>query len=164
MRTPRKTAKIAPRRARGVSSPAASDVGAKQKDLLEESLAYAIRRAQVRCDEVLLRYLDPGVSPARLAALSTVGANPGISQRELSELLSIAAPSVVKVLDDLEKMSLLRRDKINGRLHALKLTKKGVEDLQRYRLSVNVFEAEIAVRLTAAQRAQLLSLLRDVAR
>jgi DNA-binding MarR family transcriptional regulator len=143
----------------------AAGVGADdlQQDLLADSLAYSIKRAQVRCDEALRRYLDPGVSPGRFGALSTIGVNPGISQTELGSLLSIAGPSVVKVVDDLEGMGLLRRDRINGRLHALRLTKKGATDLRRYSIVVAQFESEIAAALTAAERRQLLDLLKKVA-
>jgi DNA-binding MarR family transcriptional regulator len=142
---------------------AADGVDDFHQDLLADSLAYSIKRAQVRCDEALRRYLDPGVSPARFGALSTIGANPGISQTELGSLLNIAAPSVVRVVDDLEGMGLLRRDRINGRLHSLQLTKKGASDLRRYSILVAQFESEIAAALTAAERRQLLDLLKKVA-
>jgi hypothetical protein len=52
--------------------------------------------------EALMRYFDAGISPASPGALSTLGANPGISQASLGSLLNIAAPRVVKVVDDLE--------------------------------------------------------------
>jgi DNA-binding MarR family transcriptional regulator len=136
----------------------------RYEDLLAGSLAYAIKRTQVRCDEALARYLDPGVSPARLAALSTVGANPGISQAALGGLLNIAGPSVVKVVDDLERMGLLRRESSSDRrVYALQLTDKGAADLKRYQASIHTFEKRISAGLTAHERTQLLTLLAKVA-
>lgn len=136
----------------------------KQKDLLGGSLAYAIKRTQVRCDEALSRYLDEGISPARFAALSTVGANPGISQATLGGFLNIAGPSVVKVVDELERLGLLTREKTSDRrVYALMLTERGISDLKRFNSSVQTFEKKIAALLTQQERAQLLALLAKVA-
>lgn len=135
-----------------------------QNDLLRDSLAYAIKRTQVRCDESLARHLDSGLSPARFAALSTVGSNPGISQATLGSLLNIAGPSVVKVVDDLERMELLRRETSSDRrVYALQLTERGTRDLKRYQRSIREFEVKIASHLSAQEREQLLLLLSKVA-
>jgi DNA-binding MarR family transcriptional regulator len=148
----------------GVSAPLRADRANRQEDLLGDSLAYAIKRTQVRCDEALARYLDPGLSPARFAALSTVGANPGISQAALSGLLNIAGPSVVKVVDDLERMGLMRRETSSDRrVYALKLTDKGTDDLKRYQGSIRTYEKKIAALLTPQERTQLFALLAKVA-
>lgn len=134
-----------------------------EQNLLDDSLAYFIRRAQVRCDTELMRYLEPGISPARLAALATIGANPGISQSALGALLNIASPSVVKVVDDLEKRELLERGPSRDRrVYAVSLTEKGVAELRRYNEAVERFEEKIASDLTKAERLQLISLLKRV--
>lgn len=133
-------------------------------DLLRDSLAYAIKRTQVRCDEALSRYLDPGLSPARFAALCAVGANPGISQAALSGLLNIAGPSVVKVVDELERMDLVKRTPSSDRrVYALQLTERGGSDLKRYHASNQAFEKKITATMTAQERTQLLGLLAKVA-
>jgi DNA-binding MarR family transcriptional regulator len=93
-----------------------------------------------------------------------VGANPGISQAALSGLLNIAGPSVVKVVDDLERMGLIRRDTSSDRrVYALKLTDKGISDLKRYQVSVRTFEKKIASLLTPQERSHLFTLLAKVA-
>ena len=136
----------------------------KPNNLLNDSLAYVIKRAQVRCDEALVSYLDRGLTPARFAALSTVGANPGISQTALGGLLNIAGASVVKVVDELERTGLLRRESSSDRrVYALQLTEKGAADLARYQASVQAFEKQIASRLTREERSQLIALLSKVA-
>lgn len=145
------------------ASPTA-EVENKKWSQLGDSLAYAIKRAQVRCDEALTKYLDPGISPARYAALATVGANPGISQAALGSLLNIAGPSVVKVVDELERMGVVKRENSSDRrVYALMLTERGAADLKRYQSSVQLFEKKIAVQLTKPERAQLLALLSKVA-
>lgn len=143
-------------------------VGAGQlinpNNLLNDSLAYVVKRTQVRCDEALGRYLDRGISPARFAALSMVGANPGISQTALGGLLNIAGASVVKVVDELERVGLIRRESSSDRrVYALQLTEKGIADLKRYEASIQKFEIQIASQLTREERAQLIMLLSKVA-
>lgn len=138
--------------------------GKPHDDLLSHSLAYTIKRAQVRCDEALIRHLNTGLSPARFAALCAVGANPGISQAALGALLGIAGPSVVKVVDELEKLGLVKRaSSTDRRVYALQLTAQGEEDLERYEHSIQTLEKMIAVNLTAEERNQLLLLLSKVA-
>lgn len=137
-----------------------------EPNLLEDSLAYFIRRAQVRCDTELARFLEPGISPARLAALATIGANPGISQSALGSLLNIASPSVVKVVDDLENRGLLERGpgpSRDRRVYAVRLTDEGAAELRRYNESVKRFEDKIASDLTRTERQHLIALLNRVA-
>lgn len=146
------------------SATSSAELENKKSNLLGDSLAYAIKRAQVRCDEALAKYLDPGISPARFAALSTVGANPGISQAALGSLLNIAGPSVVKVVDELERLGLVKRENSSDRrVYALMLTERGTADLKRYQSSVQMFEKRIAAQLTKQERTQLLALLSKVA-
>ena len=136
----------------------------KEKDFLVNSVGYALRRAQVRSDEALVRYLTPPMSPARLSTLSIVGSNPGISQSALASILNIAGPSVVKVIDDLEKMGVLSRERTaDRRSYALHLTPHGLDEHKRHGEVVRAFEREIAAGLTAAERNQLLSLLAKIA-
>lgn len=136
----------------------------KQSPLLDGSLAYAIKRAQVRCDEALTRFVNPAISPARFSALLTIGANPGISQVALGGLLNIAGPSVVKVVDDLERRDLVRRaPTTDRRVYALQLSETGSVDLKRYQAAFAACEKNLAARLTSAERVQLLQLLARVA-
>lgn len=155
----------ASRAERGSSAAVIPEDGPRRHDdLLQHSLAYTIKRAQVRCDEALTRHLDVGLSPARFAALCAVGANPGISQAALGGLLGIAGPSVVKVVDELEKLDLVKRaSSTDRRVYALQLTERGEVDLERYERSIQIFEKMISADLTAQERNQLLKLLAKVA-
>lgn len=111
-----------------------------------------------------MHYLNPGLSPARLAALSTIDSNPGLSQATLGALLNIAGPSVVKVVDELERLGLVSREAGNDRrVYALHLTDSGVADVRRYQRAIQNFEKEIASGLTADERTTLIALLGKVA-
>lgn len=145
-------------------APSHEAVVEKEPNFLEESLGYAIRRAQVRCDALLVHHLDSEISPARLSALCCVGANPGISQIELGSLLNIAGPSIVKVVDDLEKRQFVQRvQSTDRRVYALHLTKTGRASLRRYATAVKRFETAIANSLSHKERDQFLLLLEKVA-
>lgn len=154
------TPRAAPKR-RNAAQPEARKA---HQDLLRDSLAYAIKRAQVRCDEALVAHLGTGLSPARFAALCAVGSAPGMSQAALGALLGINGPSVVKVVDELERMGLVKRMPTSDRrAYALELTAQGDADLLRYEASTQAFEKRIAGKLTASERALLQGLLARVA-
>lgn len=133
--------------------------------MLEDSLGYAVKRAQVRCEEALIAVLPPDLSPTRMTALSTIEANPGITQSALGVALHIAPPSVVKVVDILERLGLIERQAspVDRRMYALVLTAAGRAELQRCHEIVANSELQIASRLTKAERAMLIELLSRVA-
>lgn len=133
--------------------------------ILENSLGYAVKRAQVRCEESLIAVLPPDLSPTRMTALATIEANPGITQSALGVALHIAPPSVVKVVDILERLGLVQRQASSAdrRVYALVLTDAGRAELQRCQAIVASSELQIASKLTKAERAMLIELLCRVA-
>lgn len=133
--------------------------------MLEDSLGYAVKRAQVRCEEALIAVLPPDLSPTRMTALAVIEANPGITQSALGVALHIASPSVVKVVDVLERLGLVERraSPADRRVYALVLTDAGREELLRCRAIVANSELDIASKLTKAERAMLIELLSRVA-
>ena len=107
--------------------------GPAELDLRQDSLGYAIKRAQVRTYEVLFATLGPdAISPARMTALSIIGAQPGINQSALAEQLRVTRPSMVKVIDSLEGLGLVERRAIPGdrRSYSLALTEQGRRELR----------------------------------
>lgn len=133
--------------------------------MLEDSLGYAVKRAQVRCEEALVAVLPPDLSPTRMTALATIEASPGITQSALGLALHIAPPSVVKVVDMLERLGLVQRRESSSdrRMYALVLTDAGRAQLQRCNAVVADCEEQIASKLTKAERALLIELLSRVA-
>lgn len=133
--------------------------------MLEDSLGYAVKRAQVRCEEALVAVLPADLSPTRMTGLATIEANPGITQSALGNALHIAAPSVVKVVDVLEGLGFVERraSPLDRRVYALFLTTAGRDVLRECERIVAASEEDIASRLTKAERALLIELLSRVA-
>lgn len=135
-------------------------------DLRENSLGYTIKRAQVRAYEMLFAILGPdAISPARMTALSIIGAQPGTTQSALAEQLQITRASIVKVIDTLESLHLVERQATPGdrRSHSLVLTKSGHDELRTLHEKTRRYEAAIAANLTPTERHQLMALLDKVA-
>lgn len=135
-------------------------------DLLEDSLGYAIKCAQIRTYETLFQMLGPNaISPARLTALSIISTRSGINQSELAEALRITRASVVKVIDTLESLGFVQRQPMAGdrRSYALVVTELGKNELLGMRQRLTAYEQAIAAQLTAAERRQLMALLAKVA-
>lgn len=138
----------------------------KEFDMLDDSLGYIIKRAQVRTYEVLFGLLgEDSITPGRMTALCFVAKQPGISQSELAEMLSITRAAVVKVVDTLETRGFVQRQSIvgNRRTYALAVTPAGYEELRRLTMLTRVYEDKISARLSVAERKQLMSLLQRVA-
>ncbi len=138
----------------------------KEFDLLHDSLGYVVKRAQVRTYEVLFGLLGPdSITPGRMTALCLVAKQPGISQSELAEMLSITRAAVVKVVDTLETRGFVQRQSIPGnrRTYALAVTPEGYEELRRLTRLTRLYESRIADKLSPDERRQLMSLLQRVA-
>jgi DNA-binding MarR family transcriptional regulator len=106
-----------------------------------------------------------GFHPRHFGMLSHLGASEGQSQQALSIALGIHRSAVVALVDDLEQRGLAERrpDASDRRAYALYLTPRGravLTDLERL---AHEHEAELLTALNAAERSQLISLLRRVA-
>ncbi len=149
--SPRRRPKSAP----ASESPAAVAGLAKEYDLLDDSLGYLIKRTQVRTYEVLFGLLgSESITPGRMTALCLVAKQPGISQSELADMLSITRAAVVKVVDTLETRGFVQRQSIPGnrRTYALAVTPEGYEELRRLTRLTREYESRIAAQLSAEER------------
>lgn len=134
--------------------------------LLGDSLGFSIKRAQVRAYDAYFRTVGAaGLTPARLSALTLIGEGASISQIDLATRLKVSGPNMVKVIDTLEEQGLVARqaDANDRRRYALALTDEGKIRLAQIRDLVQVYEAQIASRLSAHERKQLMRLLEKVA-
>lgn len=150
---------------RAPSGACAEETLGKEFDVIDDSLGYLIKRAQVRTYEVLFDVMGDSIAPGRMTALCIVAKRPGISQSDLAELLSITRAAVVKVVDTLESKHFVRRQSIPGnrRTYALVVTPEGYEELRRLTVLTREYEARIAAKLSAEEREQLMALLTRVA-
>jgi DNA-binding MarR family transcriptional regulator len=134
-------------------------------DFQTNSLGYLLRCAQLRAYELFFVMLSAQqLSPARLTALSMIALEHGIDQATLARRLRVQGPSVVKVVDALEHAGLIARESRanDRRRYALRLTDAGRAKLDALRLAMPSYEEELTRPLTAAERAQLLTLLRKI--
>jgi DNA-binding MarR family transcriptional regulator len=103
-----------------------------------------------------------GLTPALFALLNVVGAREGAIQQELGEALGIDRSTMVSLIDQLEGAGLARRrpSATDRRAREIAITPKGRRLLQRARGLIAQVEEEVLAGLTAAERRDLLALLR----
>jgi DNA-binding MarR family transcriptional regulator len=135
-------------------------------DVLDDLLGYALRRAQVA---MFLAFheatRDLGITPPRFTALLVVGANPGISQSTLGNVLGIARSGAMALTDWFESRGLVarRRKPDDGRAWGLHLTVRGEGIVRRMKRKVVELDRRRAAVLSAPERRELLRLLNKLA-
>jgi DNA-binding MarR family transcriptional regulator len=102
------------------------------------------------------------LTPALFAVLNVVAAREGAIQQELGEALGIDRSTMVSLIDQLEGAGLARRrpSATDRRAREIAITPKGRRLLQRARGLLAQVEDEVLAGLTAAERHELLALLR----
>jgi DNA-binding MarR family transcriptional regulator len=103
-----------------------------------------------------------GLTPALFAVLNVLGAREGTIQQQLSSDMGIDPSAMVKLINELEEAGLAdrRRRPNDRRAWEVTITPKGRRTLQRARRLAAQVEDEVLGGLTAADRRQLLTLLR----
>jgi len=136
-------------------------------DVLDELLGYALRRAQVG---MFLAFhaatRDQDITPPRFTALVIVGANPGIGQSALGQVLGIARSGAMMLADWMEERGLVerRRRPNDGRAWGVHLTARGEKLVAAMKRRVIAEDRKSAGVLDARERKQLLRLLNKLAR
>lgn len=135
-------------------------------DVLDDLLGYAIRRAQVA---MFLAFHEATrglqITPPRFTALVIVGANPGISQTTLGNVLGIARSGAMALTNWFEGRGLMQRRRKPGddRAWGLRLTRRGELLVARMKQSVSVLDARRTAVLSRQERKELLRLLNKLA-
>lgn len=135
-------------------------------DVLDELLGYALRRAQVGmflAFHAATRGRD--ITPPRFTALVMVGANPGIGQSTLGQVLGIARSGAMMLTDWMEGRGLVerRRRPGDGRAWGVHLTARGEKLLAAMKRSVIAQDRKRAAVLEPRERRELLRLLEKLA-
>jgi DNA-binding MarR family transcriptional regulator len=101
------------------------------------------------------------LKPHHAGLLRMLGANPGLSQQELSDLFGVFPSRLVVLLDQLERQRLIeRRDNPSDRRgHRLLLTKAGRQALASIGRLTRGLESDLCASLSYAQRKTLTRLL-----
>jgi DNA-binding MarR family transcriptional regulator len=104
-----------------------------------------------------------GLTPALFAILNVLGAREGTIQQQLSSDMGIDPSAMVKLINELEDAGLAdrRRRPNDRRAWEVTITPKGRRALQRARRLASQVEDEVLGGLTATDRRQLLTLLRQ---
>ena len=136
-------------------------------DVLDELLGYALRRAQVGmflAFHAATRGQD--ITPPRFTALVIVGANPGIGQSALGQVLGIARSGAMMLADWMEERGLVerRRRPNDGRAWGVHLTARGEKLVAAMKRRVIAEDRKRAGVLDARERRELLRLLNKLAR
>jgi len=131
-------------------------------DVLDELLGYSLRRAQVAMF-VAFHEATRGmnITPPRFTALVIIGANPGISQSVLGNVLGIARSGAMLVTDWFEARGLVERRHLpsDGRAWGLHLTRKGEQLVERMKRRVVDLDFRKTKSLGKSERRELLRLL-----
>jgi DNA-binding MarR family transcriptional regulator len=103
-----------------------------------------------------------GLTPALFGVLNLLGAREGVIQQEIGSAMGIDPSTMVALIDELEKAELAKRrpHPRDRRAREVLITPKGRRTLERGRGVAAQVEDEVLGGLTAAERRQLLSLLR----
>jgi MarR family transcriptional regulator, lower aerobic nicotinate degradation pathway regulator len=103
-----------------------------------------------------------GLTPARFGLLNLLGSLEGANQQELGSAMGVDPSTMVSLIDELEAAGLAKRQPHprDRRARAVVLTAKGRRLRERGRRMASQVEDEVLGGLTAAQRRELLKLLR----
>ena len=131
--------------------------------LLSSLLGYRLRVAQQAVFRDFTRAI-PEASPGRAGILLLVDANPGVTQSRLAQAVGLDRSTMVGVLHTLEAGKLVeRRRGEDRRTNGLWLTRGGDLLAASLKQRIRAHERRVAARLTATERAQLLTLLEKLA-
>jgi DNA-binding MarR family transcriptional regulator len=129
---------------------------------IEESLGYLLNRsARLMANELAERLRPAGVAIGQWSVLLFLWARDGLSQAELSRLVAIEPPTMVRTIDRMVRDGLVTRmpDSEDGRLSRIHLTERGRslrDELVPLAMAVN---DAILQRLTASEGQTLRRLL-----
>jgi len=132
---------------------------------VEDSLGYLLNRtARLMANELAERLRPAGVAIGQWAVLLVLWARDGLSQADLSRLVAIEPPTMVRTIDRMVRDGLVIRmpDSDDGRLSRIHLTERGSslrDELVPLAMSVN---DAILQRLTANEGRTLRRLLTKV--
>ena len=133
--------------------------------LLESLIGFQLRKAQLAVYDDFMRGAPVrGLTPGQLAILILIDRNPNMTQQHLCDGIRIEKSTLVVRLHRLADRGLIERErsKEDRRQNVLKLTKRGAQTMKTMLAFVAKHERKIAARLSAAQRKQLIDLVRKI--
>lgn len=132
---------------------------------LESLVGYNARRATLVIVDAFLRNMAVyGLKPVEFSVLSLISHNPGITSRQLCSTLNIQPPNLVGMINQLQRREVITRrpHPHDGRAMGLHLTPSGRKLVKQAELTAAELEETATARLSAAERKQLMQLLRKI--
>jgi DNA-binding MarR family transcriptional regulator len=139
-----------------------TDASAVEFGVLPDLLGYQLRRAQLTVfQNFSARLREHKVTPTQFAVLILIGANPGLTQRALSEAVATDQSTLVSLLDRLEARDLVERNRSlhDRRYQVLNLTSEGERQATKLRAVVAEHDNELASAFSADERNQFMEYL-----
>jgi DNA-binding MarR family transcriptional regulator len=147
------------------AKPVAPSVEEIDTSYLESLVGYNARRATLVIVDAFLKHMAVyDLRPVDFSVLSLIAHNPGITSRQLCSALNIQPPNLVGMVNTLEKRELVMRQPHprDGRAVGLHLTPSGRKMMRNAEQTAARIEDVAASRLTAAERATLMQLLKKI--
>ncbi len=133
----------------------------------EGHLGYLLRQAGAATRGRMENALsDLGVTPPQFAALTMVGAYPGLSSADLARLSLLTPPTVTVIVGNLKRSGALvsRPHAVHGRIQQLEITEAGKKLLARCKSRVDAVELQLAAGLTEEEERTIRQWLTRLAR
>lgn len=137
-------------------------IGELDLGLLEQSVGYRLRRAQLVIFARVTHELEKlDLTPGQLGVLALIERNPGITQADVCATLSIQRANLVTLINRLEKRQVVERQAVRGdrRSNALVLTPAGERLVRKAAEIHRSTELAITRRLGVQGRDELLTML-----
>jgi len=133
---------------------------------LTKMVGYQLRRAN---DVATRRYFavlaDTGITPGQIGVLTLIANNSGLTQSALSKALGVDRSTMVAVIDRLEKLNLVTRERStqDQRAYALQLTSRGTDLMATLLQRLHGLEEELLTKMSVQERDTLVQLLHRLA-
>lgn len=132
---------------------------------VEGFLGYNARRAALVLNDIFLRDMAIyGLRTIDFTLLALIARNPGVTSSQLCSLLDIQSSNLVVLIGQLLQRSLIERrpHPRDGRAMGLHLTPAGKRMLKQAEATAAEVEERAAARLSVAERATLIKLLKRI--
>ena len=132
---------------------------------LETLMGYNARRAALTIIGQFLKEMATlDFRPVEFSVLSLVHRNPGITSRQLCDVLDILAPNLVAIVNAFEKRGWIRRysHPHDGRALCLVVTDVGAHIAKEAETRASQLEANVTPELTPEERKLLIRLLKKI--
>lgn len=134
---------------------------------LETLVGYNARRAALTViGQFVPRMAEYGLRPVDFSILSVIRHNPGITSRQLCDVLNLLPPNLVGKIAAMQQRGLLERHPhpLDGRALGLHLNQAGHQLMEQAEHAAFELEKDAAGALTSAERRTLIRLLQKVYR